>query len=63
MTQSSNQYHIVLAPYSVFQVFSCERFDNGMELLRADYSIDCASDMHARIVIFAGFMIVLCEWA
>jgi Leucine-rich repeat (LRR) protein len=40
-----------------FQMFACETFDDGQELLRADYSIDCTSDNHRSFQIFAGIMI------
>jgi hypothetical protein len=45
--------------YFVFQVFQCEAFDDGSKLLRADYSIDCDSDVHSKYVAFAGCMIVV----
>ena len=38
-------------------MFSCERFANGQELLRADYSIDCTSDRHQKFQLFAGIMV------
>jgi hypothetical protein len=43
--------------YFVFQVFRCETFDDGSKLLRADYSIDCDADTHAKYVAFSGCMI------
>jgi hypothetical protein len=43
----------------VFQMFSCERFDNGQELLRADYSIDCKTDRHRDFQSFAGIMVAV----
>lgn len=29
-----------------FRAFSCERFDDGREFLRADYSVECSTAMH-----------------
>jgi hypothetical protein len=40
-------------------VFACEKFDNGDELLRADYSVDCKDDRHQQFEIFAGVMIAV----
>ena len=40
-------------------MFSCERFDSGQYLLRADYSIDCESDRHQRFQLFAAFMVAV----
>ena len=31
---------------AAFRAFSCERFDNGREFLRADYSVECSTAMH-----------------
>ena len=41
----------------IFEVFSCEMFDNGTRLLRADYSIDCESKKHKDYEVLAGIMI------
>ena len=30
----------------IFRTFSCESFDNGKTLLRADYTVDCESPRH-----------------
>jgi hypothetical protein len=43
----------------IFEVFSCEKFDNGKRLLRADYSIDCASEKHKDFEVLAAIMIVV----
>ena len=43
----------------IFEVFSCEKFDNGKRLLRADYSIDCASEKHKSFEVLASIMIVV----
>jgi hypothetical protein len=45
--------------YFVFQVFQCETFDDGSKLLRADYSIDCDADLHAKYVDFSCCMVVV----
>ncbi|CAN0055978.1 unnamed protein product, partial [Sphacelaria rigidula] len=43
----------------LFQMFSCERLDDGKNYLRADYRIDCDSPKHVSLQIYAGFMIAL----
>ena len=42
----------------IFKTFSCERFDNGDLLLRADYSLDCSSDDHRWYTVYAGLALV-----
>jgi hypothetical protein len=43
----------------IFEVFSCEKFDNGERLLRADYSIDCDLEKHKSFQALAGIMIAV----
>ena len=43
----------------IFEVFACEKFDNGQRLLRADYSIDCDSEKHKNYERLAGVMIAV----
>lgn len=31
---------------AAFRAFSCERFDNGREFLRADYALECSTATH-----------------
>ena len=44
---------------SIFQAFTCREFENGDRLLRADYSIDCTSPMHASFKIVAAVTVVV----
>lgn len=41
----------------IFKAYSCEHFDNGDYLLRADYNVDCRSDQYKIIVQYASLMI------
>ncbi|CAM9755964.1 unnamed protein product [Ectocarpus fasciculatus] len=43
----------------VFQTFACERLDDGIEYLRADYSIQCADAKHKAFEAYAGVMIMV----
>ena len=43
----------------VFQMFACDKLDNGKIYLRADYTIECDSDKHRALQIYAGLMILL----
>ena len=43
----------------IMYTFSCEPFDNGDVLLRADLSISCETNEHQRMVIFASFMVLV----
>ena len=43
----------------VFQMFACDKLDTGKSYLRADYTIDCDSDKHKALQIYAGLMIIL----
>ena len=43
----------------VFQMFACDKLDNGKSYLRADYTIECDSDKHRALQIYAGLMIIL----
>ena len=46
--------------YFVFQVLApCESFDGNLELLQADYSIDCSTSSHEKYVAFAGVMTIV----
>lgn len=44
---------------TLFQMFACERLDDGRNYLRADYRIDCDSPTHKELQAYAGVMIVL----
>ena len=37
-----------------FQTYPCEEFEDGTEMLKVDYSIDCKSDEHVGYVALAG---------
>ena len=43
----------------VFQMFACDKLDTGKSYLRADYTIECDSDKHRALQIYAGLMIML----
>lgn len=43
----------------VFKMFDCDSLDDGIRYLRADYSIDCDSERHQNLQIYAALMIVL----
>lgn len=44
---------------TLFQMFACERLDDGNLYLRADYRIECDSTIHRSLQIFAGVMMPL----
>lgn len=44
---------------TLFRMFACEKLDDGKDLLRADYRIECDSAKHEALQIYAGFMIAL----
>ncbi|CAM9632719.1 unnamed protein product [Ectocarpus fasciculatus] len=43
----------------VFQTFACETLDDGIEYLRADYSIQCTDAKHKTFEAYAGVMIMV----
>lgn len=43
----------------LFQMFACDKLDDGRIYLRADYQIDCNSPAHKRFQIYAAWMIVV----
>lgn len=51
----------IFSPVSItiFQAFSCEPFDDGSNMLVADYSINCNSQTHKNYEIYAGLMILI----
>ena len=44
---------------AAFLVFSCEAFDDGRSYLRADYAVECGTDVHAGAVSLAWLGIAL----
>lgn len=44
---------------TVFQMFACEKLDDGKRYLLADYSIECDSFKHKVLQIYAGLMIIV----
>ena len=40
-------------------MFACDKLDTGKRHLRANYTIDCDSDKHRALQIYAGLMIIL----
>ncbi|CAM9718324.1 unnamed protein product [Scytosiphon promiscuus] len=43
----------------VFQTFACETLDDGVEYLRADYSIQCTDPKHKVFELYAGIMVMV----
>ncbi|CAM9409138.1 unnamed protein product, partial [Hapterophycus canaliculatus] len=43
----------------IFLVFSCEKLDNGISYLRADYGLVCYSVRHAAFRVYAGVMVLV----
>eukprot|EP00903_Cladosiphon_okamuranus_P007092 g6891.t2 len=43
--------------FVLFQTFVCETLDNGVEYLRADYSLTCSTITHTAWKAYAGLMI------
>jgi len=43
----------------VFQMFACEKLDDGGDYLRADYRIRCTDKKHQKLMVYAACMIVL----
>lgn len=43
----------------IFLVFSCEKLDNGVSYLRADYGLTCSSARHSAFRVYAGLMVVV----
>lgn len=41
----------------LFQMFACERLEDQVYYLRADYSIDCESTRHSTLQVYSAFMI------
>lgn len=44
---------------TVFQMFACDRLDDGHHYLRADYRILCTGAKHQALQVYAGVMVVL----
>ena len=43
----------------LFKTFACDKLDDGRNLLRADYRIECDSAKHQGLQVYAGFMTLL----
>ena len=43
----------------LFKTFACDKLDDGRNLLRADYGIECDSAKHQGWQVYAGFMTLL----
>ena len=43
----------------IFQMFDCEKLDDGKDYLRADYTIECDSLRHRVLMGYAGVMFLL----
>ena len=50
-----------VATTALLKAFSCERFDDDQELLRADYSLSCESKASKAMHIYCGLMSLVCE--
>lgn len=47
----------------VFQTFSCYDFPEiGKNYLRADFRIECNTVEHRAYMVYAGVMVVICEY-
>ncbi|MEP2987842.1 MAG: hypothetical protein ABJO88_02695 [Parasphingorhabdus sp.] len=44
------------ATFTILQTFSCDRLDNGIAYLRADYSLTCSTPLHKVYQAYAGVM-------
>jgi len=44
---------------AVFATFQCEELSDGTRWLRADLSVDCASDFHTLFRYYAGLMVIV----
>ncbi|CAN0532778.1 unnamed protein product, partial [Laminaria digitata] len=42
--------------YTIFQTFSCDDLDNGKAYLRADYSLECSTDLHSAFKTYSLVM-------
>jgi predicted outer membrane repeat protein len=53
--------YIALIPVSniIFELFSCQEFDDGSRFLVADYSVDCNTDTYRSYLIYGAIMILL----
>ncbi|CAN0093601.1 unnamed protein product, partial [Hapterophycus canaliculatus] len=45
--------------FNIFQTFVCETLDDGVEYLRADYSLTCSTGVHTAMMVYAGLMILV----
>lgn len=45
--------------FTIFQTFVCETLDDGVEYLRADYSLTCTTSTHTAMKVYAGMMVVV----
>lgn len=45
--------------FTVFQTFVCDLLDDGVDYLRADYSLSCRSDQHVGYVVYASVMVLM----
>ncbi|CAM9433701.1 unnamed protein product, partial [Hapterophycus canaliculatus] len=43
----------------LFNIFACEKLDDGINYLRVDYRIKCDSSRHKAFQVYGGFMIVV----
>ncbi|CAM9359264.1 unnamed protein product, partial [Laminaria digitata] len=47
------------ASFTIFQTFACDRLDNGVAYLRADYSLTCFTKQHNRYRLYAIAMVCI----
>ena len=43
----------------IFQMFDCEKLDDGKIYLRADYSIECNTAWHRALMVYSAVMVLL----
>lgn len=45
--------------HTIFQTFVCEKLDNDIEYLRADYSLECTTSTHKTFEAYAAVMVII----
>lgn len=45
--------------FTIFQTFVCDRFDDGVRYLRADYSLTCSGTQYDYSIVFACVMVLV----
>lgn len=45
--------------FTIFQTFVCDRFDDGVYYLRADYGLTCSGTQHGYYIVFSCVMVLV----